>query len=210
MKEEFLIAVFLKDPREVPVKTRLGLPGRKALELATRLAVYTFEKLKKFPLAVWCYPAKDTPFVKSSQEKYQFSSYTQVEGDLGKKMEASAREHLRNYKKVILVGTDCPDLGEAHIQQVLTKLDSRPFVFIPAHDGGYVLLAMREKLPPVFKGIPWGTGDVLKKSLALLPQEEVWVLESLPDLDRPEDLPDFQKRYPFLFAEQAVNFSDKN
>lgn len=111
-------------------------------------------------------------------------------GNLGERMaRAFERAFAAGYQKVLLVGSDCPDLDRAALARALTLLDSHPLVYGPALDGGYVLVGMREPLP-VFDGIDWGTEAVLAQSLVLAQKLRlsVGLLAPLADLDRPSDL----------------------
>lgn len=65
-----------------------------------------------------------------------------------------------------------------------------PLVVGPAVDGGYYLLGTRQHQPELFRGIDWGTGTVLKQTLAKadLAGLSVHQLEELSDVDFAEDL----------------------
>ena len=102
-------------------------------------------------------------------------------GDLGARL-ARAAEGL----PVLLIGADCPDLTPAHLLAAAAALASAPAVIGPAEDGGYWLLGLGEPAP-VFDGIDWGGPRVFAQTLARLPTPPV-VLETLADLDWPEDL----------------------
>ncbi|MBL8450164.1 MAG: DUF2064 domain-containing protein [Dechloromonas sp.] len=63
-------------------------------------------------------------------------------------------------------------------------------VFLPAEDGGYVLVGLRRPQPRLFADIEWGTERVMAQTRDRL--RELGLLWSEPrtlwDVDRPEDL----------------------
>ncbi len=116
----------------------------------------------------------------------------QAAGDLGQKMQAALEGALsRGAKRAVVIGTDCPDLTTLILRQAFEALETRELVLGPAHDGGYFLIGCRRVWPELFADIPWGTDEVWARTLAaargagLTPH----ILEPLPDVDRPEDLP---------------------
>ena len=116
----------------------------------------------------------------------------QASGDLGNRMETAAREAFEEgAQKVIIIGTDCPSIDEAALNSAVSTLDSNDLVYIPATDGGYVLIGMSKLVPEVFRDISWGGEDVLEASLAAASAAgaKVQLLDPIPDVDLPEDLP---------------------
>jgi len=92
---------------------------------------------------------------------------------------------------LLLIGTDCPALTVEHLTSAATALrNGNDAVFIPAEDGGYVLVGLRRPQPGLFEGIDWGTGKVMaqtRERLAALGLR--WVEPAtLWDVDRPADL----------------------
>ncbi len=109
----------------------------------------------------------------------------QGEGDLGARLNrAAARTPL------IMVGADAPGLALAHLREAEAALARHPAVIGPAEDGGYYLLALAAPMPFLFAAMPWGTASVLAETRRRLEQRGVRyaLLETLADLDRPEDL----------------------
>lgn len=93
---------------------------------------------------------------------------------------------------LVLVGSDCPALSSHHVQQVFDCLNNKDIdlAIVPATDGGYVALGLKAPLHSLFKGISWGSADVLNETLAQAERESLnyQTLNPLPDIDRPEDL----------------------
>lgn len=86
--------------------------------------------------------------------------------NLGQRMSnATAYLFKAGYKKVVLIGSDSPDLPLCFIQKAFSALDSYQLAIGPAKDGGYYLIGMNRPLNHIFRGIIWGQNDVLKKTL---------------------------------------------
>lgn len=111
--------------------------------------------------------------------------------DLGQKMFHAIRDGLAEFENVVLVGSDCPEIDAAYLQQAIAALQKTELVFGPATDGGYVLIGARAIREALFRDIPWGGDQVYAKTLAALAHTELtWhQLPALRDIDRPEDLP---------------------
>lgn len=112
----------------------------------------------------------------------------QGDGDLGVRLTRAAV-----VTPVLLVGADIPDLTGAHLRRAAAMLTEAPVVIGPAEDGGYWLLGLAMPMPMLFKGIAWGRSTVFAETIAKLATPPV-ILETLTDLDRPEDL----SRWPGL------------
>lgn len=113
-------------------------------------------------------------------------------GDLGQRMEAAAqRAFSRGADRVVIIGTDCPSLDEAILRDAFHVLGKNDAVFVPAADGGYVLIGLSKPCPQLFTGIDWGESRVLEQSLAAARDSflNVALLEVQEDVDTPDDLP---------------------
>ena len=117
----------------------------------------------------------------------------QGEGDLGAKLARAAEP-----TPVLFVGADAPDLRPDHLVQAADALARAPVVIGPAEDGGYWLLGLARPVPELFADMPWGTSSVYAETVARLDAMglDPALLETLADLDRPEDL----ARWPDLAA----------
>lgn len=110
--------------------------------------------------------------------------------DLGIRMETAIREQLsRGERKVLIIGTDTPWMDGKRIEDALRALDAADVVIGPCDDGGYYLIGTRRLVPEMFRGIRWGTSEVLPRTLAALRKAHVRVrlLKKDFDLDRPAD-----------------------
>jgi len=109
-------------------------------------------------------------------------------------MSAAISSGLNEHDAVILVGSDCPQLDKAVLLRVESELQISDVVIVPASDGGYVLIAMRQSVQPhlatIFGDIEWGGNQVMAQTEARLSESGVrWQqLPALRDIDREEDL----------------------
>jgi rSAM/selenodomain-associated transferase 2/rSAM/selenodomain-associated transferase 1 len=118
--------------------------------------------------------------------------WRQRSGDLGQRMaDAFHCAFVRGFRRVVLTGTDCPSITSSIIRQAFDSLNSHDCVLGPADDGGYYLIGLRKPGQELLAGIPWGTSDVFKETVARAERIGFTAsyLKSLPDIDRPDDLP---------------------
>lgn len=120
--------------------------------------------------------------------------FPQADGDLGARITAAVAHVRAGSGPVVVVGTDCPQLGPAHVRGALDRLAAGDdVVFGPARDGGYYLVALAPPAPPapVFALPPaaWGGPDVLALSRSAADRAglRVGLLDPEHDLDTPAD-----------------------
>jgi rSAM/selenodomain-associated transferase 1 len=100
----------------------------------------------------------------SAWARFPFPRRLQEGQDLGERMLNAAQGALaRGYSKVLLLGSDAPDLPPAHIQAMLA-LDA-PLAFGPAEDGGYWAIQFQAAPAGLFDSVPWSAADTLDRSL---------------------------------------------
>lgn len=118
-------------------------------------------------------------------------------GSLGERMAQFFDEQFaRGHYKVVLVGSDSPDLPLSYLQEAFDALDKVPVVLGPSDDGGYYLVGSASKTPPIFHKVPWSTSAVWQKTLALLEQAKIPMvaLPSWADVDDLESLHQLRAR----------------
>lgn len=114
----------------------------------------------------------------------------QLQGDLGARMlSAIAGRFAAGAGKVLLIGTDCPDLDPALFETAFARLDRADVVLGPAIDGGYYLVGMKRLIAELFEGIPWSSPATLSATLARAAAAGVSValLEPRRDIDTAAD-----------------------
>jgi glycosyltransferase A (GT-A) superfamily protein (DUF2064 family) len=75
-------------------------------------------------------------------------------------LEALAEALDRGFERVAILGTDAPDLPEAHIEELLQgETDIR---LGPAEDGGFWGICCRRIVGTMFDGVPWSSTRTLE------------------------------------------------
>lgn len=189
------ILVFARAPEAGRVKTRLipALGAEGAASVHRSLVERTLaagQRIASARLELWCAPDLNHRFFDDCASRYRSSLRDQCGGDLGERMSHALGDTLGGCEKAILVGSDIPALDANYMQRALEALDVADAVFGPAEDGGYVLVGLKRSMPPLFQGVPWGSDRVMASTRERLLQLGMsWCeLETLWDVDRPEDL----------------------
>lgn len=193
-----ILIIFSRYPEAGRSKTRLipalGASGAARLhEDMTRHTLTTAVELaRNYPVRVEVHFAGGDEGLMRQVFGGDFPYLPQVAGDLGKKMRTALQGALKQgLNRAVVIGTDCPDLTASRLRQAFEALETRELVLGPAPDGGYYLIGCRRVWPELFADIPWGTEQVWSRTLAAARGAGLspYVLEPLPDVDRPEDLP---------------------
>ena len=109
---------------------------------------------------------------------------------------------LNQATRVILVGSDCPDINGSYVGEAFERLNDHDIVLGPAEDGGYGLIGVRDAVPSIFQSIAWSTTSVLSETCRRL-NDAVTDYALLPliwDVDRAEQLINITTislRFPF-------------
>jgi len=192
-RSENLLMIFTKAPALGKVKTRLisELGAEKARAIHVNLVMYTLARMvsNEWSTQLWCSPDCHSDFFKQMQRHFNVVLKPQMGEDLGQRMYQAFRDALRQYKRVIVIGTDCPVLEASDIRQSFAKIRTNTAVVIPATDGGYVLLGLNRVDRGLFFNIQWGTGQVMEVTRAHFIRLGWPCFEypSLWDVDWPED-----------------------
>jgi hypothetical protein len=194
--------VFVKNPELGKAKTRLAksVGDKEALHIYKRLLSYTRGVLAAVDAQkeVWysSFVGKDDEWDSS-----KYNKKLQTEGNLGEKMFAAFKEGASlSFDKMVLIGSDCAELGKEHLQKAFDQLGSNDVVIGPAKDGGYYLIGMRKPHQELFEGIAWSTGSVLEQTMekAQSLSLNVFLLDPLSDVDELEDWKKVEHRVPLL------------
>ena len=121
----------------------------------------------------------------------QATCISQQGNSLGEKMHAAIKNAFaQGAKKVIVIGTDCPDIEPKTLINAFNRLDESNAVIGPAFDGGYFLIGLNQPNEAIFNGVEWGTETVLEQTIENGKdcQFKVSQLAPLSDVDYPEDL----------------------
>ncbi len=111
--------------------------------------------------------------------------------DLGERMKNAFLDGFSNgFEKIVLIGSDLPDLTENIIYDSFHKLSNNDIVIGPAQDGGYYLIGLSKMNNAVFENKPWSQPTLLEITLQELQQnnQKIALLQTLNDIDTFEDL----------------------
>lgn len=186
------LLIFIRNPELGKVKTRLA----QTLGAAPTLRVYQYllEKTRLAVLAVdahriLCY--SDFVDMQDAWLDADFTKTLQHSGDLGARMEQAFLDAFAaGAEKVLIIGSDCPELSGAILQQAFAALDSHDAVLGPTPDGGYYLLGLKAPEPTVFHDMVWSVDSVRAVTQARLAQagKTYMLLPELADVDTEADL----------------------
>lgn len=199
--------MFVKEPKLGFVKTRLAKTCGEEFTLGLYKSfvsdlINTLQN-KNFDFKLCGYPSLEL----INESFGDFDNFTQCDGDLGLKMQkAFEKQFLSGYEKIVLIGSDTPNITNQAIDESFEQLDENDVVLGPCLDGGYYLIAFNKKTfyAEVFKDITWSTSRVLEQTLQKLHTKKVYLLNKLNDIDVIEDLNDFYEKY------SQSNFKDSN
>lgn len=193
--ESTAVIVFAKAPVPGMAKTRLipALGAAGAAALAARLLLHataaaTAARLGPVELCVT--PSSEHPVFQQLAAQQGVSLALQGDGDLGARMHRALQRGLQQHRAVLLMGGDAPALDAALLQQAAALLQTHDAVFVPALDGGYALVGLRQPQPALFEGMTWSTSRVMQDTRDRLRAAALHWAETAPvaDIDVPADL----------------------
>ena len=192
MVERTAIAVLARAPVAGHAKSRLipALGAEAAAALQARLierTVATAASARIGPVTLWATPDETHPLFRAMRRQFGVALARQPDGDLGARMHAAVGA---SDGPALVIGTDCPALSADHLHLAAATLRNYDVVVIPADDGGYVLIGLRQPHPTLFADIEWGTKTVMTETRRRLQSLTLsWrELPTLWDVDTPEDL----------------------
>ena len=119
----------------------------------------------------------------------------QVDGNLGERMQRFFTDaYERGASRVILLGSDTPNVPKHCITQAFDFLERSDIVLGPSGDGGYYLVGGKDSPPPVFENISWSTPNVWQQtvdhlnSLGMRHRKGYETVLAWNDIDTHEDL----------------------
>jgi rSAM/selenodomain-associated transferase 1 len=187
---------FIKNPEKGKVKTRLAsaMGDEMAVKLYRCFLLEMLSTLNRgtFLFYLCFYPGDSLNDLKDwLGDHYLYAP--QMGENLGERMKNGFMEaFFMNFKRVVLIGSDIPDLPLEFIEEAFTALRNHDAVIGPSVDGGYYLIGFRCDVfsSKVFEGIPWSTKTVFEDTMKVLKQENrtIYTLPSLRDIDTVEDL----------------------
>lgn len=184
-----LVIVFVKNIKLGTVKTRLAktIGDFGAFEVYSELVKITEKATEELDIDKRIYFSNA---VVDTKWKNEFKT-VQHGPDLGERMLNAFKEGFEaGYKRIVLIGSDLPDINSTHIKKGIEALATSDVVFGPAEDGGYYLVGLSKMNTAIFTNKPWSQSNLLEQTLQELHNNNVTVstLETLNDIDTYEDL----------------------
>lgn len=202
-----VLQVFARAPVPGQCKTRL-IPAvgsaAAAAELHQRMVRHCLRAADVWQRAtpharveLWCAPDTGHRFFSACARDFNIEIKSQTGADLGARMWLALCGALARGERPVLIGTDCPWLTADSISAACAALDGADAVFVPAHDGGYVLTGLARALPELFAGIAWGTSTVMaatrQAATRIGTAARLTELPALHDIDTSADLARLQR-----------------
>ncbi len=203
MKNNVLI-IFTKSPDDLRSKTRLRKKiSNKEVDDLTESFIRVLKKnlnSNNFD-TVWALAEETThPIFGDCSLIYQSGN------SLGERLKNIWDRYRPNYQKIMIIGSDAPQVSLELIQSCFEELDNSESVFGPAEDGGFYLFGTTNGFDSeIFLQVRYSefdTGAQLKSFL-----NEPKILDELFDIDEVEDLSkllDFYKRKKRLSIEEEM------
>ena len=187
------LAIMARAPVLYRCKTRLipELGAEGALRAHVELVDATLERLSKInnvEVSLWVTQLDEV--TRAWAGEFDLPIFVQSGEDLGARMhDVMVSLFEAGVGRACLVGTDCPEIDSAYIEQAFAALSETPMVLGPALDGGYGLIGMREPCAAVFQDIEWSSAIVCTQTLqrAAAANLEVTVLDTIWDVDDAAD-----------------------
>ncbi|SDK75621.1 TIGR04282 family arsenosugar biosynthesis glycosyltransferase [Natronincola ferrireducens] len=193
--------------------TRIPIPGKTKTRLMEILSgkqcadihrcflldlFYVFSMLEKDIDIFLTYTPDDAIQIIDNILPKDIACFPQKGTKLGEKMANAIEELLRKgYKKVLLMGSDIPEIQPQHIQEAYSVLENNDICLGPTFDGGYYLVGMKKIHREIFNdSLKWGNKSVLEGTIDIINGLglQVGLIEKHRDIDTKEDLAALTKK----------------
>ncbi len=117
--------------------------------------------------------------------------FPQTGAGLGEKMHhAICRVLSQGYDRVVLTGTDLPQMTASHLKSGFAALEQADIAIGPTPDGGYYLIGMKQPHAHPFRVGDYGGSTVYENTIHTISDAGLTVSQALicADVDTPEDL----------------------
>ena len=200
--KENCILFFVKYPALGRVKTRLAeqLGQNAAVDLYKDFVIdilTTLHKLKVNFKIVFAPTHTEDQFQQWLGQEYSYAP--QIGQDLGQRMKnAFLQAFSECFNKVVIIGSDSPDLPAEYLDLAFKALDTNDTVIGPSGDGGYYLIgfARNSFLPEAFDQISWSSSRVFEQTTNILKlhRRNLYLLPQWNDVDTIVDLKSLLQR----------------
>ncbi len=184
--------VFVKAPRPGTVKTRIAKTAgaARACAIYRELVGNVLQCLGSIRGAQLRFAPDDAANEIKPWLRADWTAIPQGGGDLGERLQrAFADAFTSGAERVVIVGSDCPEVCAADIEAACQQLKTHDLVLGPAVDGGYWLIGMHARQPELFRAIAWSSDEVLAQTLARAKSLglRIQLLRILGDIDTEAD-----------------------
>lgn len=186
------LIIFIKNPVLGRVKTRLAKTV--GAQMALDVYKYLLELTRNAAANLECNKAVYYSKSVDGADEWSndvFDKFVQTGEDLGKRMwNAFSEAFEQGYEKVMIIGSDCPQLTQEVLEMAFDLLENVDIVVGPAKDGGYYLLGLKQPFKELFEDKEWSTDTVLEDTIMdiMAAGKKYAKLPMLSDLDDAYDL----------------------
>lgn len=188
------LILFTRVPIPGKTKTRLMpfLNGEECAQLHTCFLKDIYEKAKQVEADLFVfYTPKDEKELLKSVVDSEAVCLPQYGDDLGERMKNAIGIAFRmGYERVILIGTDIPQIHPETLRNAFDNLEDKDIVIHPTFDGGYYLIGMKQEYDSIWKIERYGTNTVIYDTLQHMRNERLStaVGQMYYDVDDKDDL----------------------
>lgn len=201
MTPSFHVAIFCRPLIAGQVKTRLipthGAEG--SARIYSQLVERTLRTVAATGASTSLWVAGDAAHASVTDwaQRYSLPIHSQCDGDLGERMSSCLTALSEKHGRTLLIGTDCPAFTVRDLQSSAAALDEAcHWVFMPAEDGGYVLVGSNAASAKPFANIAWSTSEVMMQTrsalranaLAWAETATLWDVDEAADVERARSL----------------------
>lgn len=193
MQQKPALIIMLKNPVLGKVKTRLAadIGDEQALKIYQELLQHTLAVSKNIQADKFIFYS-DVVERSDMFDNSAYKKYVQCSGDLGVRMDYAFSIPFKNeYQHVVMIGADCYDITQQHIEQAFEALaNNNDFVIGPANDGGYYLIGMKKWNRWVLENKNWSKATLFDetKNDILSRNGKLFELPTLSDIDTIADI----------------------
>ncbi len=168
MNYDGLLIIFAREPVPGRVKTRL------AKDIGNDAAAELYDLMLRHVIKNAVSSRYDIELWKTSESSGSYFAELipgafirdQSEGNIGERMSGAFRSGFAGgYRKICIIGTDCPDASSNDIIEAFYLLENNGLVLGPSFDGGYYLIGLSKFYSGLFEGISWSTASVFPETV---------------------------------------------
>lgn len=206
-KSDKLLILFVKNLIPGQVKTRLakdiGIFG--AIDVYQYLVEHCHDVVEELEGIDKCIYYSQYVEMEDIWDAGDYQMNIQKGEGLGERMKnAFEKSFTQKYEKVVIMGTDCVEINDSHINEAFESLETNEVVLGPASDGGYYLIGMTRLLPELFEQKDYSHENVLNEALSEIAKKDVnfHLLPQLNDIDTFEDLKNSPIEFEFVSPDE--------